>query len=242
MKVQAGSTVLIPVGGSDGGYLQGFASEFTKGQGEFDDQRGELVFYLKEPVPGSPAECPSGPAGGFKLKTRYVTRVAPDITSKAGTPSSFLSYGGETLAVVDIPPVSASGPDVGTSECTYVVEIKHHRRDLSDPSGQTWEPETPFSVFTPPAPIRLTIVPGAGTSTPAEVFMGALGVYGYELDYRLVDTFPFPQVVVVLAPGALDPNTPAPARSSSTIPIRRSRSWESRSSRTAEWARLFDGR
>ncbi len=201
-RVQAGSTIFLPLGG----VVQAFGSELTKAFGDYDDQRGELVFHLSGPY-NPTTGAPDGPQSEYRLKTRFVTRVSPDPMAEIGQPGAIQTYGNEILAVVDIPPSNAPvdpGPLVTTGTQSFRVVVSHRKRVL-DNGNQSYTPEqSAFLVAPPPLIGYVTIVPGVGTPTPAEAFFNNMLLYGTDLQVRLLETVPNPKVVLTwtsLPPG-----------------------------------------
>jgi hypothetical protein len=199
MQVQAGSTILIPLSGDDEGLQPGFGSEVTAAQGDHDDQRGELVFYLRGPL-----ALPEGEQQNYRLRTRYVTRVFPDTATSGG-------YAGQIVALADVPTPSdtPAGPDVAQDE-EFRLLVYRRERDLVS-AGFPYGAETPyFGSFAGGTPdLRITVTPGIGAPNPDEGFFGSLAASATRSAQGLYSQVPAPQLLVRVgnaqAPGGENP-------------------------------------
>ncbi|MEX2206580.1 MAG: hypothetical protein WEF50_10180 [Myxococcota bacterium] len=201
MKVQVGSTTMIPLPDYDFALSPGFGSEVTQSHQDFDDQRGEFVFYLRGPL-----DLPEPNQVNYRLKTRYVTRIYPD-------PAANSVFNSQLLALVDIPLTTDPtypGPSV-TSDKQFKVLVYRTQRNLST---LQYEPETPyfadFGLGTPD--LRVTVTPGVGEPNPYEGWQGALsGSTLYTMD-GMYSHVPAPQLIIrVGSPGAPGPGKPGAA-------------------------------
>ena len=189
MQVQAGSTILIPLPGDDFSLSPGFGSEVTQSQSDYDDQRGEFVFYLRDP---------GGVLPDYPLRTRYVTRVYPDSLIQG-------PFGSELLALADIPlPTDTpAGPSVSSAK-EFKVIVKRKQRDLSQ-SGQPYGPESGYfdSYVNGTPDLRMTVIPGTATPNPFVGWQGSLASSPEYLKGELFTRLPLPQLVIQVGdPGA----------------------------------------
>ncbi len=219
MQVQAGSTVMIPLPDSDFSLSPGFGSEVSQLHQDYDDQRGELVFYLQDPQSVLP---------DYRLKTRYVTRVYPESAASS-------AYVGQLLALADIPlPTdSPAGPNVSSPKVFNVV-VKRRQRDLSLP-GQPYGPETGyFATYESGTPgLTVTVIPGTGAPNPYVAWQGSMQGEGSYMTAGLYARLPYPQLVIQIGPGgAPGPSKPGAiqfdlAFPSSKLLIRGVSEWQS---------------
>ncbi|CAG0957062.1 hypothetical protein BURK2_00525 [Burkholderiales bacterium] len=189
LGVQAGSTIGIPVGGevtSQGNI--GYGGALLAANGQYDDQRGELVFTLKDVT---------NPALTYALLTQAVVNAYPDPASAAGianfVPNTFGLHAGlsQALAIVDIPLPSDTppGPPPGTYE---VIVSRRVRTSAASPLQYAWLAAPTYDM----GAYRVTIVPGTGTRTPISTHYGFLGEIDTSQGIRSL--YPYPKVVLAL--------------------------------------------
>lgn len=190
LGVQAGSTIGIPVGGevTSAGSI-GYGGALLAADGQYDDQRGELVFVLKDTT---------NPALQYTLSTQAVVNAYPDPASAAGignfVPNAFNFDAGlsQALAIVDIPLPTASPP--GPPPGIYEVIVSRRVR-TSEGSPPQYEALLPAPVY-PMGAYRLTILPGTGTPTPISTYYGFLGEIDTSAGIRSL--YPYPKLVLTL--------------------------------------------
>ena len=99
LSVQAGSSVWIMLAGEVmAGETVGYGGDLLAARGRYDDQRGQLVFVLRDPSSGAEHE----------LATRIVTRIWPDPASEVGIGNQVdTAYSGlgiaQLSAILDVP-------------------------------------------------------------------------------------------------------------------------------------------
>jgi hypothetical protein len=179
LTAQAGASVGIAVAGEiAAGELAGYGGDLFAASGRYDDQRGQLVFLLRDPASGVERE----------LQTRIVTRVLPDPASEVGmanrVDSTSAGFGiSQLLAVVDIPASVPPG--------SYDVDVRRRRR--TDAGGSE---DLPTIVYGQ----RLTVLPAnvggaAGAPTPSSAYAGAFDI---DVSSQLARLVPLPKVVLSL--------------------------------------------
>ncbi len=120
LSAAPGSTIALPLHAEVVLDLQGnpagYEGEIYRQHGQFDDQRGELVFTL------------SNGTDAFEMTTRMVTRLQPDPASRAGIENdasghSVLQFVGisQVMAVLDVPAAATPG--------LYEIQVTRRRRD-----------------------------------------------------------------------------------------------------------------
>jgi hypothetical protein len=179
---RAGTTILLPAGSEDPAIAIGFGSEVTRlhpldaemGALEgYDDQRGEMEYFLT-PLDATTPEIP--------LRTRFVTRLAPDPASPAaiaGATPGFVALPGQVVALVDIPADAPAG--------RYRVRVRVRRRVVSeaDPSRpEDWE-----------------VLYEAGS--------GASGTATFDVSSDLASLVPLPKISVVVDADLVPPGPAA---------------------------------
>jgi len=175
----------------------GYGGALLAANGQYDDQRGELVFVLKDTT---------NPALQYTLSTQAVVNAYPDPASAAGignfVPNSLNFNAGlsQVLAIVNIPLPTASPP--GPPPGTYEVVVSRRKR-TSAASPPQYEALLPAPVYSMGA-YRLTIASGTGTPTPFSTY-GFLGEVDTSAGIRSL--YPYPKLVLTL-----------PALSGSAIP------------------------
>ena len=183
LSVQAGASVGIALSGeAAAGEAAGYGGDLLAQQGRHDDQRGRLVFVLRDPASGIQHE----------LATRIVTRALPDPASEIGIDNEVdATYPGlgisQILAIVDVPASVPPG--------TYDVNVRRRRR--TDSGGTE---ELPAIVYGQ----RLTVLPASiggatGAVTPASAYAG---VFGLDVSQQLARLVPLPKVVLSLPEAA----------------------------------------
>lgn len=178
LTAQAGASVAIALAGElPAGDGVGYGGELLAARGRFDDQRGQLVFVLKEPVSGAQRE----------LQTRIVTRALPDPASEIGLANQadpVAAFGiAQLLAIVDIPANVPPG--------TYDVIVRRLRR--TDAGGTE---ELPALIYGQ----RLTVLPASvngvsGSPTPSSAWAGS---FSTDVSAQLANLVPHPKVVLTL--------------------------------------------
>jgi hypothetical protein len=179
LAAQAGTTILLPLTGEwlDGEFI-GYESEVTRRSGLHDDQRGELLFTLRE------AAQPGGTERA--LVNRWVTRVYPDPASALamndGASSGQL---GQVLALLDVP--------AGTPPGHYVIEVSRRRR--LGGLGTSHETLPAGGPGLPPIEVLpAEIDPSSGQ--PIEKFTSYLPLVGGSATSPFVELYPQPKLVV----------------------------------------------
>lgn len=179
LSVQAGASVGIALSGeAAAGEAAGYGGNLLASLGRFDDQRGELVFVLRD----------LATAEEHELGTRIVTRAFPDPASEIGINNRVdAAYPGigisQILAIVDVPASVPPG--------TYDVLVRRQRR--TDGGGSESLPAIVYGQ-------RLTVLPASvgsavGTPTPASAYAGA---FGLDVSRQLASLVPLPKVVLSL--------------------------------------------
>lgn len=153
MVAVPGTTIVIPVpnpfAGGFGRALNGVVAldpyteltgpvtvPYVQGSALEDEQRGELLFELRDGV---------GAFAGY-LPVRYMTRLHLDEASQSGSPGPGEpvtgAADGETLALVDVPANVPKGP--------YTIEVERWLRDEVDPDQFVQAPQP--TLVDPPGP------------------------------------------------------------------------------------------
>ncbi len=107
LVVVRGTTFTIAVGRDQN---VGYQSLITRNEGIYDDQRGELIFFL-HPLGGNETD-PNAP-GNVRLTTRLVFRFQPDPATQGGIendvgPDQLVELN-EVLALIDVPATAGTG-------------------------------------------------------------------------------------------------------------------------------------
>jgi len=179
LSVQAGSSVGILLAGEvAAGETAGYGGDLLAARGRYDDQRGQLVFALRDPSTGAEHE----------IATRIVTRVWPDPASEIGITNQVdAAYPGlgiaQLLAILDVPASVPPG--------SYDMSVRRWRR--TDTGGSENLPAIVYGQ-------RLTVLPAniggvAGAQTPASGYTGAFGI---DVSKQLASLVPLPKVVLSL--------------------------------------------
>jgi hypothetical protein len=179
LSVQAGSSVGILLAGEVvAGETAGYGGDLLAARGHYDDQRGQLVFVLRDPGTGAEHE----------LATRIVTRAWPDPASEIGIANqidaAFSGFGiVQLLAILDVPGSVPPG--------SYDMSVRRRRR--TDTGGSENLPAIVYGQ-------RLTVLPAniggvAGAQTPAS---GYTGTFGIDVSKQLASLVPLPKVVLSL--------------------------------------------
>ena len=179
LSVQAGSSVWIMLAGEVmAGETVGYGGDLLAARGRYDDQRGQLVFVLRDPSSGAEHE----------LATRIVTRAWPDPASEIGIANQIdAAYSGlgivQLLAILDVPASVPPG--------SYDVNVRRRRR--TDTGGSENLPAIVYGQ-------RLTVLPAsvggvAGAQTPASAYAG---LFGIDVSKQLASLVPLPKVVLSL--------------------------------------------
>jgi hypothetical protein len=179
LTAQAGSSIALALAGEiTAGERAGYGGDLLAASGRYDDQRGRLVFVLRDPVSGSEHE----------LQTRIVTRAWPDPASEVGmanqVDASYAGFGlAQLLAIVDIPASIPAG--------TYDVNVRRLRR--TDAGENEALPAIDYGQ-------RLTVLPasvGGITGAPTPSWAWA-GIFGVDVSEQLANLVPLPKVVLAL--------------------------------------------
>jgi hypothetical protein len=179
LSAQAGSSIGIALAGEvSAGDSVGYGGELLRTRGRYDDQRGELVFLLREDGSGVERE----------LQTRIVTRVWPDPASEIGMANQVdaVSAGfgiSQLLAILDIPASVPPG--------IYDLNVRRRRRDDSGASEAL--PAILYGQRFTVLPPRVGGVDGA--PTPSASYAGA---FGSDVSAQLANLVPLPKVVLSL--------------------------------------------
>jgi hypothetical protein len=179
LSVQAGSSVWIMLAGEVmAGETVGYGGDLLAARGRYDDQRGQLVFVLRDPSSGAEHE----------LATRIVTRAWPDPASEIGIANQIdAAYSGlgivQLLAILDVPASVPPG--------SYDVNVRRRRR--TDTGGSENLPAIVYGQ-------RLTVLPSSvggvsGARTPTS---GYTGMFGIDVSQQLASLVPLPKVVLSL--------------------------------------------
>lgn len=196
LSAQAGSTIGLAVAGEA---TEGTTLGYGASSGAvpiYDDQRGELVFVLKNP--GTGAE--------YSLDTRLVTRVYPDPASDAGIANQVdavaAGFGlAQPLALADVP--------ASTPPATYDLLVRRRLRT----SPGTWQTNLPH----PNDPVRrLSVLPASvsgivGASTP---FNALAGLAEFPVAAYLPKMYPHPKITMLFT----GPTAPSAAHVVLTYP------------------------
>jgi hypothetical protein len=122
-----GTTFLLPLGREEN---IGYQSLITRSNGKYDDQRGELVFFLYPFGGGGTNPCASG---NSPLTTRLVFRLQTDPATQGGIQNNIGSVGdiNQVAALIDVPLTAGLGDRLaaagqapgyaGHLELTYVT-------------------------------------------------------------------------------------------------------------------------
>lgn len=186
LSAQAGSSVALAVAGEASyGTTLGYDGTLLAAAGRHDDQRGELLFVLRDPASG--AEHP--------LETQLVTRTRPDPASDAGLASRIADelalYGiAQPLALLRIPAATPPG--------RYDVEIRRRRRLAG--GGFESLPGPPYAQSLHVLPAQVNGVVGAPTA-----LLGFAGAVELDVTRHLAALVPHPKLVLRL------PASPRPA-------------------------------
>ncbi len=191
LSVQAGSSVGIALAGEvAAGDQAGYGGDLVEAAGRHDDQRGRLVFVLRNPSTGAE----------HALTTRIVTRAWPDPASEIGLTNRVdAAYPGigiaQILAIVDVPITVPPG--------AYDVNVRRTRR--TDSGGNETLPAIAYGQ-------RLAVLPPvvngvSGGPTPSSAWAGPFGI---DASRQLAALVPLPKAIVSLP-------TPSPHAASLVI-------------------------
>jgi hypothetical protein len=190
LVARAGTTILLPVASEwpNGSYL-GYESEATRRFGLHDDQRGELVFVLRED--------PDVPGTEYPLVNRFVTRVYPDPASLVGMRNGTLDGDlSQVLALLDIPAHTPAG--------RYVIEIRRRRRANADRT--VFEPlATPGQNYPPLEVLGAQI--DSQTGSFIENFTPDRAIWGWRRSAAqgMYELYPWPKLVLRVSGGTRVP-------------------------------------
>jgi hypothetical protein len=160
----------------------GYGGQLLAARGRHDDQRGELVFVLRDPASGVERE----------LVTRVVTRAFPDPASEVGlrnqvSPTTAAFGISQLLAIVDVPATVPPG--------AYDLSVRRRRR--TDAGGSEELPAPLYTQRFVVLPANVGGVVGAPTPTTNEV-----GLFSTDVSEELADLVPWPKVVLALPASA----------------------------------------
>ena len=190
LVARAGTTILLPVASEwpSGSYL-GYESEATRRFGLYDDQRGELVFVLRED--------PNQPGPEYPLVNRFVTRVYPDPASVIGMRNGTLDGDlSQVLALLDIP--------VDTPPGRYVIEIRRRRRANAERTAFE-SLLTPGQNFPPLEILAAPVDPETGSLV--EHFTSDRGIWGWRRSAAqgMFELYPWPKLILRVSGGTRVP-------------------------------------
>jgi hypothetical protein len=160
----------------------GYGGQLLAARGRHDDQRGELVFVLRDAVSGVERE----------LSTRLVTRAFPDPASEVGlrnqvSPATAGFGIAQLLAIVDVPSSVPAG--------TYDMSVRRRRR--TDAGGSEALPAPLYAQRFVVLPANIGGVVGAPTPATSEV-----GPISTDVSEELTNLVPLPKVVLALPASA----------------------------------------
>jgi hypothetical protein len=186
LVARAGTTILLPVSSEwpSGSYL-GYESEVTRSFGYYDDQRGELVFVLRED--------PNEPGPEYPLVNRFVTRVYPDPASFVGMRDGTLDGDfSQVLALLDVPADTPAG--------RYFIEVRRRRRANAE--------RTAFEPLVAPGQglARLEVLAAEidpETGSFIESFTPARAIWGWRrsAEQGMLELYPWPKLVLRISAG-----------------------------------------